>query len=166
VAEKKDWHFMAVVTLHDAIGQLLAVLREAFEGAANWSYFTDHGAGAGIFGTLANVSAAEASQVRGGSSIAAHAHHVVFSLDASAAWIRGDRSHKDWAPSWGSGAVDDAAWSRLREQMREKYQELLQVMEGLATASIEALGGAVGAVAHMAYHLGAIKQKIAFGRKS
>jgi hypothetical protein len=155
---------MAEVSVHDAVGQLQAVRREAFEGAATWSYFTDHGADAELFGTLDKLSAAEGSEVRGGSSVAAHAGHVLFSLDASAAWIRGDRTRKDWASNWGSGAVNEAAWSRLRGQLREKYQELRQAIETQAAASVEALGGAVGAVAHMAYHQGAIKQKVAFGQ--
>jgi hypothetical protein len=152
---------MPDLSIHDAIAQLLTVLREAFEGAGNSSYFTDHGADAGLFGTLAKLSAAEASQIRGGSSIAAHAHHVLFSLDASAAWIGGDHSRKDWASSWGTGTVDDAAWSRLREQIHGKYQVLRQAVESHAASTVEALGGTVGAVAHMAYHLGAIKQKLA-----
>jgi hypothetical protein len=155
---------MAEVTVHEAIGQLLAVLREAFEGAERWSYFTDHGADAGLFGTLAKVTAAAASEPRAGSSIAAHAHHVLFSLDASAAWIRGDRSPKDWPSSWAVRMVDDAGWARLQEQIRGKYEDLRRVIEAHSASGVEALGGTVGVVAHMAYHLGAIRQKAALGR--
>jgi hypothetical protein len=154
---------MADVSVSDAIGQLVAVLREAFEGAESWSYFTDHGPESGLLGTLAKVSAAEASEPRGGSSIAAHAYHVLFSLDASADWIRGDRTRKNWQESWRVRTVDEAGWVRMREQLREKYETLRRTIEAQGASGVEALGGAVGAVAHMAYHLGAIRQKVAGG---
>jgi hypothetical protein len=102
----------------------------------------------------------------GGSSIAAHVHHVVFSLEASTAWIRGDRSSRDWQQSWSVGAVDDAAWARLQEQLRTGYGALRRAIEQQAASSVEAAGGAVGTVAHMAYHLGAIRQKAALLRQA
>jgi hypothetical protein len=141
---------MAGISMDVVIGQLVGVLREGFEG---------------LLGTLARLTAAEASRPVGGSSVAAHAHHVVFGLAASAAWVRGDRSPSNWQESWGAGTVDDAAWARLQEQLRGGYQELRQAIESHAASSLEAMGGAVGALTHVAYHLGAIRQKIAFGRQ-
>ena len=143
--------------------QLLGVLREAFEGPAQWSYFADPGPEGGLFGTLARLSAIEASRPIGKTSIAAHVHHVVFSLESSSAWMHGDRSSRDWSESWRISAVDDAAWSRLRDQLRAGYENLLQAFEEQAASSVEALGGTLGAIAHVAYHLGAIRQKIGFG---
>src|SRR5262245_19906310 len=98
---------MADISADVVTGQLLAVLREAFEGAERWSYFTDHGPEAGLFGTLGRLSAAEASRVTGGTSVAAHVYHTLFGLEASAAWIRGDRTKRDWAESWRAKMVDD-----------------------------------------------------------
>ena len=77
--------------------------------------------------------------------------------------IRGDRTRNDWQESWSVRAVDEAGWARMREQMREKYENLRRVIEAQGASGVEALGGAVGAVAHMAYHLGAIRQKVAGG---
>jgi len=97
-----------------------AVLREALEGPPErWSYFTDNSPDAGLFGTLAPLSAADASRPVAGTSVAAHVHHV--------------------------------AWAR-------------QTVEAHALAGEEAFGGALVAVAHIAYHLGAIRQKIAVVR--
>jgi hypothetical protein len=155
---------MADLSLTDATGQLLALLGEAFEGAERWSYFTDHGADAGLLGTLAKLNAADASRPVGATSVAAHAHHVAFGLEASAAWVRGDRSRRNWADSWRVTAVDDAAWAALQQQLRDRYADLRRAVEQHAAAGVEAFGGAVGAVAHAAYHLGAIKQKVAAGR--
>ncbi|HEX9942728.1 MAG TPA: hypothetical protein VGG03_11970 [Thermoanaerobaculia bacterium] len=157
---------MPDLSMEATIGQLLAVLCEAFEGAERWSYFTDHGADAGLLGTLGKLSAAEASRPTGGTTIAAHAHHVVFSLEASSAWIRGDRSRRNWAESWSVTTVDAAAWARLLEELEKGYRDLRQAIEAHASSSVEAMGGAAGAVAHMAYHLGAIRQKVAFSRQA
>jgi hypothetical protein len=156
---------MAELSINDAVEQVLAVLREAFEGAQQWSYFTDHGADAGLLGTLDKLSAADASRPAGGTTVAAHAHHTAFGLEAVAAWVRGDRTPSDWPQSWRVSAVGDAAWARLRQELRTNYDELRRAIQEYAATSVEALGGAVGAVAHVAYHLGAIKQKVAHLRQ-
>lgn len=150
----------------EVTGQLVAVLKEALDGAEQWSYFTDHGEDAGLIGTLTKLSAAEASESIGGTSIASHVHHTVFGFRASTAWIKGDRSNRDWQESWRISVVDSAGWQRLQEELRRSYQDLRQAIEQHAETDVLALGGAIGAIAHVAYHLGAIKQKIAFGRRS
>lgn len=155
---------MAEIRSEIIIGQLLAVLREAFEGAERWSYFTDHGPDAGLLGTLAKLSAAEASRPVGGSSIATHVHHVAFGLSACAAWIRGDRTPHNWEESWRVKTVDDAAWLRLRDELRAGYEELRQAIEAHGAAGAEAMGGSIGGIAHVAYHLGAIRQKVVCGQ--
>ena len=158
---------MTTVSADVAIEQLLAVLAEAFEGPKqNWSYFTDQGAEAGLFGTLIGMNAAAASRVWGGTTIAAHAHHVRFGLAASAAWISGDRSSRDWSESWSVSTLDDATWKRLKEQVRSAYEDLRKAIASHASESAESFGGAVAAVAHAGYHLGAIRQKVAAGRIS
>jgi hypothetical protein len=145
--------------------QLLAVLAEAFDGPAQkWSYFTDHGAEAGLLGTLARVTAADASRVWNGSTIAAHANHVRFALAASAAWIAGDRNSRDWSESWRLSVVDDEAWKRLKEEIRIGHGDLRRAIESQGVSSAEAMGSAVAAVAHAAYHLGAIRQKVVAAR--
>lgn len=149
------------------VDQLVAVLREAFDGPPTpWSYFTDHGADAGLLGTLAKVSAAEASRPVAGTTIAAHVHHIVFGLEASSAWIRGDRNQRNWKDSWSVSAVDDATWTKMLDQLRSGYDDLKQAIEAFAPSSAEAAGGSIGAVAHLAYHLGAIKQKVGMSRKA
>jgi hypothetical protein len=153
---------MAALTLDQVTEQLIAILHEAFEGPPNpWSYFTDHGPEAALFGTLARLSAAAASRPVAGASVAAHVHHLVFALAASAAWIRGDRSPHDWAQSWRVRTVDEPAWQQLQEQLREGYAVLRQAFQNHAADGAEAFGGAAGALAHVAYHLGAVRQKMA-----
>jgi hypothetical protein len=147
------------------IGQLVAVLRESFEGSQGGGYFTDQGPEAGLLGTLDRLSAAEASRLVGGTSVAAHAQHVAFGLAVSTAWPKGDPTLQDWEQSWAVRTVDKAGWSALREKLRAGHQELRQAIESHGCARAETFGGAVGAIAHVAYHLGAIRQKAALLRQ-
>jgi hypothetical protein len=157
---------MPTVSTDVAVEQLLAVLAEAFEGPRqSWSYFTDQGAESGLFGTIVALNAATVSRVWGGTTIAAHVHHAAFGLAASAAWIAGDHSSRDWQKSWSVITVTDFEWRGLQQRLRESYDELRKAIASHASASTESIGGAVGAVAHAAYHLGAIRQKAALSRK-
>jgi hypothetical protein len=158
---------MADIPSDVVLGQVLAVLREAFEGSAEkWSYFLDSGPEAGLLSMLSGLSAAEASRPIAGTSIAAHVHHVVFGLGASAAWIQGEHTPHDWKQSWRVTTVEKEAWSQLLAHLREGYQALAQAIEHYGASSVEAAGGAVGGLAHVAYHAGAIRQKAALCRSA
>ena len=147
--------------------QLEALLREAMEGPQEaWSYFTDHGASAGLLGTLGERRAGDVSRPGEGgtASVAAHIHHVTFGMEASVAFIRGDRTPRDWKESWLTAPMGEARWVATRERMKEAYQELLRTIREADLSSDEAFGGAVAAIAHVAYHLGAVRQRLAPGR--
>lgn len=153
---------MPLTTLPPAtiVRQLRDVLHEAFEGSPHsGTYFSDKGAS--LFGTIDGLTAEQASRPSGpsGTTIAGHVHHMAFSADASTAWIRGDRAPRDWEQSWTVRNVTDAEWSDLRERLRQAYDELQAALEDAALASEEAFGGALGVVAHAAYHLACIRQK-------
>jgi len=109
---------MPGISLDETIRQLLAVLHEAVEGPPeSWSYFTDNRRDAGYDGTLATVTADEASRMISGTSIAAHTHHAAWAMRRSAAWIRGDRNRWDWSESWRLSTVGEdecRAWTLSR----------------------------------------------------
>ena len=149
------------IGIGDALTQILGVLAEAFEGPRDrWSYFTDTARDSGLFGSLAKLDAAAASRVIGRTSIAAHVNHLIFGLHASARWVEGDRTTHSWTESWSVSQVDETAWKHMREQLRAAYTDMNRVIRLFATANEEAMGGVLGALAHAAYHLGAIRQKI------
>jgi len=153
---------MSSVTIDTVIAQVLAVLREGCEGPPEkWSYFTDNTPDAGLFGTLAGCDAALASRAVGGTSIAANVHHTAFAMDASAGWIRGERVRLDWKSSWSVKEVDAAGWAALNARLRSAYQGLRSAIEKNGPGTAESIGEAIGAAAHAAYHLGAIRQKLA-----
>lgn len=157
---------MTTITTENAAAQVLAVLREAIEGPPEeWSYFTDNARDAGWLGTLERVGAADASRLIGGTSIAAHVHHATFAMDASTAWIRREWTPRDWKESWRVQTVDEAEWRALLARLRAGYEALLAAIEAHGATTVESFGGAVGAVAHAAYHLGAIRQKVGVMRR-
>jgi hypothetical protein len=143
--------------------QLLAVLAEGMEGPrSELSYFLDSGPDAGLRKTLAALPAEEASREWGGNSVAAHAHHILFSFEAFGAYIRGDRTSRDWNQSWSVSSVDAASWQKLQEDLGREYATLRESVRG--AADDDALRGAMAAVTHLAYHIGAIRQKLAAAR--
>jgi hypothetical protein len=141
--------------------QLDAVLREAVEGASGpTTFFVDNRAHHGLFGAIADLDAARASRVVGSRSIAAHVHHIVFAMEASAAWMNGDRTPRDWSTSWQVDVLNGEAWAALVDRLRAEYGNLRTAIEYSAGTDDAAFIEAVGAVAHVAYHLGSIWQKV------
>ena len=145
-----------------AVQQLLSVLREAVEGPSGpTTYFIDKKPDAGLLGALGAVSAEQASRIWGDTSIAAHAHHIAFAMADSAAIIEGNHTPPDWKESWRVSTLDEAGWRDLVSRVETEYRRLRRAMESRASSSGEVFGEAAGALAHVAYHLGAIRQKIA-----
>lgn len=144
--------------------QLTKVLREAFDGPPGpWSYFTDAFPSPGLLGTVSRLSAADASRAAGAnhSTIAGHVHHLCSSLAISIRWIRGELESRGRNETWKASAVDDAAWTDLQARLRREYHALTVTLETQKVWGEEATGGALGAIAHVAYHLGAIRQRLA-----
>jgi hypothetical protein len=139
------------------------MLREAFEGPPGpWTYFTDTSAGTGVFGTIGGLSAAAASREGGPgrTTIAGHVHHLTSSVALSTRGLLGETTSRDRTRSWTVSAVDDAEWAALRARLREEYERLFVAVETHARWDEDALGVAIGALAHTAYHLGAIRQRL------
>jgi|KBSSwiStaDraftv2_1062776.scaffolds.fasta_scaffold692160_2 hypothetical protein len=155
---------MPQVIASEVFESTLTLLRETFEGAQGAStYYVDNAPGSGFFGTLERLDAGTASKPisRSGATIAGHVHHAGFHLDMTSAWIRGDRADRDWSESWSVKAVDEAEWRRLRETLHRQYEELVRAVESEPAAIGEALPTTMGAIAHAAYHLGAVRLAIA-----
>jgi hypothetical protein len=146
---------------------LLAVLREGFEGPGpKVTFFLDGGPDAGLRNTLAQLSAEEASRPSGGNSVASHARHLAFSFEAFGAYVAGDRTSRNWDESWNVTTVDDASWRKLQDEIAAGYADLRAKIKEHAGTAPEATGGSIAAITHLAYHIGAIRQKIAALRAS
>jgi hypothetical protein len=155
-----------MMTSDGVTSQLLAVLKETIEGPGeSGSFFLDPNTG--LLQTLETLSLdklglerAFASPAPGRPSIAAHVKHTSFHLHAICAWPRGDHSRRDWPSSFVLENHDAATWATLLEELKFEYADFQSVIREFATESDEALGGAVGGIVHVAYHLGAIRQLV------
>jgi hypothetical protein len=146
----------------DVRSRILALLDEAVLGPPErQSYFTDPGRAGGMIGTIEEIDAGDASRDIGGASIAAHVRHTVFALEVAESFMRGETKSWDWKASWSVHVVDGPAWNELRESLARGHGRMRHAIEEWALTTPEAVSEAIGQVAHVAYHLGAIRQKVA-----
>lgn len=152
---------MSEIPRETVLQAVLPILSEAFAGPADprSTHFVNNVPDCGLFGTLDALTAEQASTPveEGGSTAAAQAEHLRFSLDVSVRWMRGEREKADWPRSWDVREVDDDAWAELREQLRRTYGAFVEMVEQ-RPMDAELLEGLVATVAHAAYHLGALRQ--------
>ena len=117
-----------------------------------------------LFETLATISAEEASRPVSAicASIAAQVEHTRFYLEVCARYGRGEQVGKiDWDATWLLRTVTPDEWEALQGRLRDTHQDLLAVLRAPATWESEfAIGGAMNALVHTAYHLGEIRQAL------
>ncbi len=116
----------------------------------------------GLLHSLGQISAQTASTTAtGGATIAAHTDHIRYGLALLNRWAGGEPSpwkNADWTESWRKQAVTDEEWRSLRDDLRretEMWQKHLGTVTNLPDTAAKWVAGSV---AHLAYHLGAIRQ--------
>jgi hypothetical protein len=144
--------------------QLLDLLEETWCGTPlpgkpdGWGYFSDEQAG--FNQSLAGLTARQAAQPIGGTSIAQHVHHSAFGSRTFAAWLRGEDPDADWAASWHDVPGEAPVWESELAALQAALAELRMELERHAEESSFTLSLALGAVTHLVYHLGALRQKL------
>jgi len=117
---------------------------------------------AGLLRSLEKLSAADASRaVNGGATIAAHAQHVRYGLSLMNRWARdGGNPFADatWDEAWKTTAVDDSQWQEIRRGLGDEAHKWLHVLASPRSVTDVEMAGLVASIAHLAYHLGAIRQ--------
>jgi hypothetical protein len=146
--------------LHESLPLLFGELTDG--PAADGAYMLN-GGDAGLLRSLDALSAAAASAVpaSGGASIAAHVDHVRYGLTLMNRWAAGEAdpwSTADWSASWRRTTVTDAQWATLRDQLRDEARRWQAALGVPRELSVMELNGVIASVAHLAYHLGAIRQ--------
>lgn len=115
----------------------------------------------GLLRSLERLEASEASSLTPtGSSIAAHVDHVRYGLSLMNQWSQGEDpfASADWGASWRRTVVSETEWrQRLSDLRAETTRWLAAVRQPRDVDEIE-LNGMIGSIAHLAYHLGAIRQ--------
>ena len=116
----------------------------------------------GLLRSIDKLSAADASSsVNGGATIAAHVQHERYGLSLMNRWAReGGNPFADakWDEAWKISSVDDGQWDEIRNGLREEIGRWLQALESPREVADIELTGMIASIAHMAYHLGAIRQ--------
>ena len=145
----------------DFLKAISDVLKETFEGSPeSGSMYLDRGVG--VFNSLEKVTAELASRSISweGASVAAHAEHARFYLQMLCEFMNGRTEKVDWNESWRVKTVDEKEWQALKENLQKEYQSTIDTFEKIENWDEDAIGGAMGIVAHTAYHLGSIRQII------
>ena len=116
----------------------------------------------GLMRSLDKLAAADASRsVNDGATIAAHAQHVRYGLSLMNRWAReGGNPFADakWEEAWKLTAVDDGAWSEIRRGLGYETRQWIEILQSPREVLDVELTGMLASIAHLAYHLGAIRQ--------
>ena len=151
---------MPTTDVHLAMRQLFSELTEgAPEGGG--AYILNSGDG-GLLRSLDKVPAADASQaINGGATIAAHAQHLRYGLSLMNRWATdGGNPFADakWDEAWKVSDVSEPQWEEIRRGLRDESHSWLNALGSARELSVVGLTGMIASIAHLAYHLGAIRQ--------
>jgi hypothetical protein len=149
-----------MIALHSSLPLLFA---ELIDGPARDAAYMLNSGDPGLLRSLDRLSADAASKapVVGGASIAAHVDHVCYGLDLMNRWNEGEAdpwSSADWSASWRRGTVSESEWDALRGRLRHAARRWRTALQTPREMSAVELNGVIASVAHLAYHLGAIRQ--------
>jgi len=135
---------------------LTTLFAELVDGAPTHGSYMLNGADPGLLRSLDRLSASAASH-----KIAAHVDHVRYGLSLMNRWASGEPNPfatADWTEAWRTTHVSDAEWAKLRAALRDEAQRWLDALGKPREVDDVALNGMIGSIAHLAYHLGAIRQ--------
>ncbi len=142
---------------------LTRLLSELVDGAndAGGAFMLNSG-DVGLLRSLDAVSSVEASRsVNGGATIAAHVQHLRYGLSLMNRWAEeGGNPFADatWDAAWKTVDVDASQWGEIRDGLRQEARRWLRALGSPREISEVELTGMIASIAHLAYHLGAIRQ--------
>ena len=151
---------MSTAETHSALARLFAELVEG-AAAAGGSFILNSG-DAGLLRSLDKLTAADASRsVHDGATIAAHVQHVRYGLSLMNRWAAeggNPFASARWDEAWKTRGVDEPAWNEIRGGFGDEARRWLEVLRTPRDVTGIELNGMVASIAHLAYHLGAIRQ--------
>jgi hypothetical protein len=151
----------AAMNTRDLTGTLTTLLGELVNGTSPAGGYILNRGDAGLLRSLDNLSARDASAgVSGGASIAAHVDHLRYGLSLMNRWSEGENPFEraDWSASWRKTSVSEGEWQELRIALRSEAQRWLDALRVPRDVRDVELNGIIGSIAHLAYHLGAVRQ--------
>ena len=113
--------------------------------------------------TLASLSAEAASRPArpGGTTIAGHVEHARLYLETLLRFADGRPERVDWDATWAVREVTPVAWEALKASFEETSARVVRAFEDRDAWDDDAVGAALAVLAHSAYHLGAVRQRLA-----
>ena len=75
-------------------------------------------------------------------------------------WSQGENpfGSADWSESWKKTSVSEPEWQQRIAELRAEAARWLGVVRAPRQVDEDGLKGLIGSIAHLAYHLGAIRQ--------
>jgi hypothetical protein len=149
-----------MITQQNFVKAFLLTLEETVEHAGG---YLDEGTS--LFETLADISAEQASIPVSSTCacLAAQVEHVRFYLDVVLDFAEGNAPGPvDWDDIWETvSAVTPAEWQASQDRLRLSYQRVQAFARSDgAWEHPDSIHGALGLLAHTAYHLGEIRQAL------
>ena len=140
---------------------LATLFSELVNGAPKDGAYILNAGDEGLLRSLDKLSAQAASTLTTtGSSIAAHVDHLRYGLSLMNRWSAGENPFgtADWSTSWKKTTVSEEEWRTRREELRTETARWLDALGTPRDVQPIELNGIVGSIAHLGYHLGAIRQ--------
>ncbi len=143
--------------------ELARLFSELIDGAAqSGDAFVLNSGDRGLLRSLDLLSADDASNaVNGGATIAAHARHLQYGLSLMNRWAdEGGNPFADatWDEAWKTARVDEHMWSDIRNGLRVEASRWRGALGTPRSVEPAMFTGMLASIAHVAYHLGAIRQ--------
>ena len=130
-------------------------------GAFDGGYILNTG-DVGLVKSIEKLSAADASRsTNDGATIAAHVQHERYGLSLMNRWAtEGGNPFADakWDEAWKTREVDARTWDEIRNGFAGEARRWLEALRAPREVSETELNGLVASIAHLAYHIGAIRQ--------
>ena len=147
----------------DITASLTTLFGELTHGAkGGGNAFVLNSGDAGLLRSLDILSAAEASAcVNEGATIASHARHVSYGLFLMNEWMRDGGNpfaNAKWDEAWKTSRVDEQEWDTIRSDLAAEANAWFGSLGEDREVDAKELTGMIASIAHLAYHLGAIRQ--------
>jgi uncharacterized damage-inducible protein DinB len=140
----------------------LTLLNELIDGSAKDFCWILNPSDSGLLRSLDKLSSQAASALppSGGASIAAHVDHLRYGFNLMNRAFRGEDAFADadFSASWRRQTVSEERWVELRDELRSEIQAWRESIQEPRNISEFEATGMIASVAHLAYHIGAIRQ--------
>ena len=150
---------MTTTDIHASLRQLFT---ELVEGAPPHGAFMLNSGDIGFLRSLDHLSAGDASHaVDGGATIAAHVQHVRYGLSLMNHWATAGGNpfaNAKWEEAWKISSVNEPEWLEIRNGLRVEAEQWRTVLGTPRDLNAMELTGLIASIAHVGYHLGAIRQ--------